>query len=43
MKYQVDKKVFLHALKESVFIWKTVTKATWNKYPQNKRRIVEYK
>ena len=41
MKYQVYKKSKVYSNRPAMLIWKDCTKATWNKYPANKRRITE--
>lgn len=40
-KYEVYKKLKVYSNAPSLYVWTEVTKATWNKYPENKRRIVE--
>lgn len=42
-KYQVFKKAKVYSNKPAMFIWVTVEKSTWNKYPDSKRRIEEYR
>jgi hypothetical protein len=40
--YQVWKKMKVVSNRPALLTWVTVSKSTWNKYPENKRRIKEW-